>query len=203
MTIKKNSHRLFFWACTLLSLMFGFFFTTGCDKKTPEWEMTPDMYESTSFKAQKEDPHSSDGAAARVPPAGTIPRGFQPFDCEKMDNEKTGNTYKNPLARTKQVLDRGQKIFNNYCIVCHGSKGTGEGFVVPPYPRPPSLLSEKVMKWKDGNIFNVVSCGQNLMPKYSTQIEAMDRWAVIHYIRALQRAANPTPEDLKALGNKK
>lgn len=194
--------KLFCWACTLLSLAFVFL-TLGCEKKTPDWEMTPDMQESTSFKAQKEDPNSPDGAAARTPPENTIPRGYQPFDCTKIDNEAAGKDYKNPLSRTKQILERGQKMYNTYCIVCHGSKGTGEGSAVPPYPRPPSLLSEKVTQWKDGNIFHVITCGQNLMPKYNTQVASSDRWAMIHYIRALQKAGAPTNEDLKTLGIKK
>lgn len=196
------ARKLFCWACTLLSMVM-MFFMVGCEKKTPDYEMTPDMFESTSFKAQKEDPNSPDGSANRLPPAGTIPRGFQPFDCEKMDNEKAGKELKNPLVRTKQVLERGQKMFNTYCIVCHGNKGTGEGYVVPPYPRPPSLTSEKVGAWKDGNIFHVISCGQNLMPNYASQVAVSDRWAIAHYIRALQKAAHPTDADLKELGVKK
>ncbi|MBK9294071.1 MAG: cytochrome c [Oligoflexia bacterium] len=177
--------KLFCWACTLLSLMFAFTLV-GCEKKTPDWEMTPDMYESTSFKAQKEDPNSPDGAAARIPPENTIPRGYTPFDCTETDNEKAGKTLKNPLERTKQVLERGQKIYSTYCLVCHGVKGTGEGSVVPPFPRPPSLISEKVRDWKDGNIFHVITCGQNLMPKYNVQVGVMDRWAIIHYIRGFK-----------------
>ncbi|MDZ4677066.1 MAG: cytochrome c [Oligoflexia bacterium] len=175
----------------------------ACEKTKPEWEFMPDMYSSTHFKAQKEDLNSKDGAAARVPPAGTIPRGFQPYHFAANEGDKAGRTLINPLVRTKQVLERGQKVFNTYCIVCHGAKGDGQGSVVPPYPRPPTLLSDKIQKWPDGHIFHVITRGQNLMPSYAVQVAPEDRWAVAHYIRALQRAANPQPEDLPASGDQK
>ncbi len=178
-------------------------FAVGCTKSTPEWEMTPDMYESTSYKAQKEDHHSPDGAAARVPPEGTVPINYQPYHYDASETDKACKELHNPLLRTKNVVERGQKMFNTYCIVCHGPKGNGEGYVVPPYPRPPSLLSDKVKTWADGCIFNVITRGQNLMPSYGSQLEPDDRWAVIHYVRGLQRASAPTDADLKGLGQKK
>jgi mono/diheme cytochrome c family protein len=181
----------------LLVLSTSVLVLNACDKKTPDMEYMPDMYESTSFKAQKEDPFSKDGAAARMPPEGTVPRGFQPYHFGVNDTIKAGNALKNPLEFTKANVDRGQKIFNTYCIVCHGPKGNGQGYVVPPFPRPPTLLSEKIIKYKDGSIFNVITMGQNLMPSYKSQIRSIDRWAAILYVRALQRAANPTPDDLK------
>ena len=73
------------------------------------------------------------------------------------ETEKAGKELNNPLARTKANLERGQKIFNTYCIVCHGPKGNGEGFIVPPYPRPPSLLSDKIRNYPDGSIFNIIT----------------------------------------------
>ena len=75
----------------------------------------------------------------------------------------------------------------------------GDGSIVPKFPRPPSLQSDKVRQWADGRIFHTITIGQNLMPSYATQISAGDRWAIIHYVRALQRAKHPTAEDLKVL----
>ena len=36
------------------------------------------------------------------------------------------------------------------------------------------------------------------MPSYASQIEPETRWAVIHYMRALQKAQNPSEDDIKA-----
>ena len=64
-------------------------------------------------------------------------------------------------------------------------------------PRPPSLQSEKIRDYKDGQIFHIISMGQNTMPSYAEKLNPEERWQVIHYIRALYRAKHPSAEDLK------
>jgi mono/diheme cytochrome c family protein len=71
------------------------------------------------------------------------------------------------------------------------------GYIVPKFTQPPSLLSDKIRNWPDGRIFHVISRGQGLMPSYESQVPTRQRWAVIQYVRALQRAAAPTAADLK------
>jgi mono/diheme cytochrome c family protein len=56
-----------------------------------------------------------------------------------------------------------------------------------------------MLRWGDGHIFHVITKGQGVMPSYAQQVQPEDRWAVIHYIRALQRAQNPTDEDVREL----
>ena len=50
--------------------------------------------------------------------------------------------------------------------------------------------------WSDGNIYHVITNGQNVMPSYASQVSREDRWAIIHYIRVLQRSKNATDEDI-------
>ena len=64
------------------------------------------------------------------------------------------------------------------------------------FPKPPSLHNQKVLNWTDGNIFHVITNGQNVMPSYAEQVPVDDRWAIIHYIRSLQRSKNAADEDL-------
>jgi cytochrome c553 len=162
----------------------------GCKHEKPNFIYMPDMYYSPALKAQEE-------GAVRMPVKGTVPRGFVKYDFAVDNNEELGRKLVNPLPRTKAVLLKGQKGYNTYCIVCHGTYGEGDGSIVPKYPRPPSLQSEKINQWPDGRIFHVISSGQNIMPSYSTQLTQEERWAVVHYVRALQRAKNPTSEDIK------
>jgi mono/diheme cytochrome c family protein len=63
---------------------------------------------------------------------------------------------------------------------------------------PPVLYSDKVMAWPDGRIYHTITLGQGLMPSYATQILPEQRWAIVYYVRALQKAAHPTPQDLQA-----
>lgn len=107
---------------------------------------------------------------------------------------------KNPLRPTPAMLQRGQVLYTTYCNVCHGPTGDGAGSIVPKFPQPPPLFSEKVSGWPDGRLFHVITRGQNLMPSYASQLSADERWAVIQYLRVLQRAAHPTAADLKAIG---
>ncbi len=164
---------------------------TGCTKhEKPNFVYAPDMAYSPAIKAQEE--------GQRMPVKGTIPRGYIPYQYAGMDAISAGRENKNPLRRTESVMARGQLMYNTYCIVCHGPQGDGDGYIVPKYPRPPSLQTEKIRNYADGSIYHIVTMGQNVMPSYATQIAPADRWAITHYIRALQRAKNPTPADVKA-----
>jgi mono/diheme cytochrome c family protein len=176
----------------------------GCShrKETPALEYMPNMAYSPSIKAQNEDPMHPGMSAMRPPVPGTVPRGFTPYRYAAADSLLAQRDLVNPLPRTAEVLGRGQRVFMTYCVVCHGPKGDGEGYIVPKFPKPPSLLSEKVTGWPDGRIFHLVTRGGTLMPSYASQILPEDRWAAILYVRALERAAHPSPQDLKAAGIK-
>jgi len=164
----------------------------------PYYSYGPDMHYSAALKAQEE-------GAMRQPPKGAIPRGFRPYSILTMDEAKL---HLNPLPRNKENLMQGKTLYNTYCIVCHGKFGEGDGLVAslkdwprPLYPRPPSLQSEKVRDYKDGQIFHVITMGQNLMPSYAEKLNPEERWQVIHYLRALYRAKHPSAEDLKKSEN--
>ena len=176
----------------------------GCShrKSEPALEYMPNMAYSPAVKAQNEDPLRPGMSAMRPPVPGTVPRGFTPYRYGVEDSLAAQRDLVNPLPRTADVLGRGERVFMTYCVVCHGPKGDGQGYIVPKFPMPPSLLSQKVSGWPDGRIYHVITRGQNLMPNYASQIQPEDRWAVIHYVRALERAANPLPQDLAAAGIK-
>lgn len=169
----------------------------SCSKSKPAWEMMPDMMDQPALKAYEYDKNLPHHRSALEPVPGTIPKGYQPYPYQN-DPERAGRELKNPLPRTEAVMLAGQKVYQTYCIVCHGAKGDGDGSVVPPFPKPPSLHSDKVHEWSDGRIYHVITEGQNLMPAYAAQIDAEKRWAAIHYLRALQRAEGATKEDVDA-----
>jgi mono/diheme cytochrome c family protein len=161
----------------------------------PYYAYAPDMHFSPGLKAQKE-------GAMRQPVKGTIPRGFRPYSIVTMEEAKA---HLNPFPKSKEVLVHGKQLFNVYCIVCHGQYGEGDGLVVakanwprPLFARPPSLQSDKIRDYKDGQIFHVITMGQNLMPSYAEKLDNDERWAIVHYLRALYRAKHPTDADMKA-----
>ena len=172
----------------------------GCarEKSKPVVEYMPDMAYGPRIAAQREDPFHPGTSIMNPPVEGTVPRGFTPYRFAQADTNEAVAALVNPLPRTAEVLARGQKVYMTFCVVCHGPLGNGQGYMVPKFPMPPSLHSPKVRNWPDARIFHVITRGQNLMPSYASQVLPEDRWAAIHYVRALQRAANPTPEDLAA-----
>jgi mono/diheme cytochrome c family protein len=151
----------------------------------------PDMAYGPAKKAQYP-------GTTGLPVKGTVPREGVSYPYGMADAEKAGKELKNPLMATPSVLARGADRFNTYCLVCHGPKGEGDGSIIPKFPRPPTIHSDKVRGWSDGRLFHVITMGQGLMPKYAVQIPAEDRWAIIHHIRALQKAKNPSPDDVSA-----
>jgi mono/diheme cytochrome c family protein len=117
--------------------------------------------------------------------------------------DAAGRELGNPLPATLSNMQRGEVVFGTFCQPCHGYRGVGDGSAVGPgrLPAPPTLHSQKVRAWSDGRIYHNIMMGQNLMPSYAKQIEPVDRWAAILYLRALQRALAPKPGDLPSTGS--
>lgn len=136
----------------------------------------------------------------RKPPAGTIPMDWFPYHNEMETEEDARNAAEsipNPVPATMENLRIGQKVFTVYCRTCHGPTGMGDGPIVGPgrFPAPPSLHSDAAKKFKDGRIFHIITRGQNRMPSLAVQVSPFERWCTVHYVRALQRAMDPKPED--------
>ncbi|MGE5178845.1 MAG: c-type cytochrome [Bacteroidota bacterium] len=173
-------------------------FAAGCSKRQPAIEYMPNMAYGPRLAAQHEDPLRPGYSVERPPVEGTVPRDITPYRFAQADTTQAMAALVNPLQPTPDVIGRGQRVYMNTCVVCHGPRGDGQGYIVPIFPQPPVLFSDKVRNWPDSRIFHVITRGQNLMPSYASQILPEDRWAVIWYVRALQRAARPLPQDLPA-----
>jgi len=164
----------------------------GCniDKSKPNIELIQDMMESPAIKAQEYDPTAPNGISARIPPAGTVPQGFEPYPFGNDFEASTNN--KNPYGGefTEEVLSVGQKFYNTQCMVCHGGQLEGglqatvaQGMAL----KPPALNSDKIKGWTDGQIYHVITMGQGVMGAYGHHIPAKYRWQVVNYIRHLQK----------------
>jgi mono/diheme cytochrome c family protein len=178
-----------------ISVFAIFLFLANCDYKTPVWEYFPNMYDSPAREAQEDDSFSKNGSSSRIPPKGAIPVGYFPYpytDYVTPDNLPGADKgLKNPIAKANLGdLMIGEKRYQTYCTPCHGVRGLGNGTVVGPAPRfqqsPPSVVSEKIRGWSDGQIYHIITMGRGLMGSYAYQIEPEDRWKLIAYIRKLQ-----------------
>jgi cytochrome c553 len=158
----------------------------------------PNMHRTPVLKPQRGYAFFEDFSAARTPPAGTLAREQDPYPFKgaQFTADQIPRS-RNPLPITREVVLRGRAVYEANCIVCHGADGVGNGSVVPVYPNPPSLLADKLIGYADSQIYHVITNGQNIMGSYAGSIREQDRWAVVHYVRVLQLAGNPTDEDVK------
>lgn len=143
-----------------------------------------DMIDQPRLKPQRADLYGR--GAGLEPPAGAIAVDEHPYLYAQNEADQAGAELVNPLKPTPDVIAHGKFIFENVCIACHGPRGAGDGNVATLFPKPPSLMTQKVRDWPDGQIFHRPMRGQNSMPSHARQIDANDAWSVVHYIRKLQ-----------------
>lgn len=132
----------------------------------------------------------NDGQSARVPVAGTVPRGDLTLGPDellysgKVDGQPATAF---PFPITKEIMDRGRERFNIYCTPCHGLSGDGDGMIVQRgVRRPPSFHEDRLRTAPVGHFFEVITDGFGVMYPYGYRVPPRDRWAIISYIRALQ-----------------
>lgn len=175
-----------------LLLLLPFLAACSFDHSKPNVELIQDFMESPAVKAQEYDATAPNNSGMRLPPDNTVPRGFQPYAYA---NDFEGAVkQRNPMAgdMSEPVLATGLKYFNTNCKICHGVRGEGAVAAAASVSefmplKPPSLLSDKVKGWTDGNLFHVITMGQGVMGPYASHIPAQYRWQVVNYIRHLQK----------------
>jgi mono/diheme cytochrome c family protein len=166
---------------------------TGTDPARPNQEFLPQMAHSPRYNTFSANRNFPDGQTQQAPVPGTIARGMLPlhYRATPEDALRAGEELHSPLkADDIRAEQRGASIFANYCQVCHGPGGTGDGPAAQRgLPPPASLLAEKALRLKDGQIFHILTYGQANMASYAGQLSREDRWQVILHVRALQKQA--------------
>lgn len=164
-------------------------FLLGCDAEgdTPMRAVLPDMAFSVPYNAY--DSHPVLGPVLRHPPDGTIPHGMSVLDYGPGPEEaaRAGSELKNPFAADEAKLPEAKRLYDTFCLICHGVAGEGDGPIIGRFPNPPSLLAPRAKELPDGHLFHVVTFGQGLMAPYASQLSVEERWMVVRYVRWLQQ----------------
>jgi mono/diheme cytochrome c family protein len=168
------------------------------DVSRPNYDFLPEtqMAYSVAYDSFSPNPNFPDGITLRSPPAGTIARGHLPLHYQPTyeDALRAGQELQNPFTQNDASRrERGSAVFANYCQVCHGTTGEGNGPITQAgFPPPASLLADRAVQMKDGQMFHVLTYGQLNMPAFNAQLSRADRWSVILYVRMLQGPAAPS-----------
>jgi len=177
----------------------------------PPVEVFPDMDRQAKYKPQAESKFFADGRADRPLPAGVVPRGrtvepdqgfLRADDFLYRGRTATGEFARGfPPALTidEKRMERGRERYTIYCAPCHGALGDGQG-ITKAYGMvtTASYHDDRIRKMAEGEIFNTITNGKNTMSPYADKLSPEDRWAVIAYVRALERAREGTLADVPA-----
>jgi len=166
------------------------------DPLSPGLEYMPDMYRGPAYETYGESPFSEKGSSLK-PVAGTIPR----FNDETLPYHETyaypitnegyeaaGLGVVNPYPATELILEKGKKVYSNFCIHCHGEKGDGNGILVQrdKYAGVPSYYSAALKDLPEGKMYHTIYYGKNMMGSHAAQINYAERWSVIRYVQKLR-----------------
>jgi mono/diheme cytochrome c family protein len=104
-----------------------------------------------------------------------------------------------PYPIDMALLRRGQQRFDIYCAPCHSPVGDGDGLVARHgFPHPPSYHIERLRAAPDRHFYDVITEGYGVMYPYADRVAPADRWAIVAYIRALQRSQHAARDEIPA-----
>ncbi len=183
----------------------------------PRIHIVQDMDNQERFKAQQASTLFADGRAMRPPvgatserPLGiTVARGELRSDEAYYTGLKDGQFVTSlpsgHFAVDAALLERGRNRFEIFCSTCHGMDGRGGGRtnlraleLGGGWVQASDLTDDERRARPVGHIFNSITNGIRNMGPYGDRIPETDRWAIVAYVRALQRSANGVQSDVPA-----
>ncbi len=179
-------------------------------RRTP-LQIFPDMKRQLKLRPQTANSFFANGLSSQLPQPGTIAQGqpllvggqaVYPYEDVPVNTGRVTGTTNfvelNPFPVTEPLLARGQQRFTIYCSPCHGQTGLGDGITkkIGAMSVVANLHDKRIVELTDGELFNTVSYGKNLMQGYAPQIPVEDRWAIVAYLRALQLSRLGSVDDL-------
>ncbi len=177
----------------------------GTPSTDPPIHWQRQMFTQDKGKAQRQNTFFEDGRAMRPYVEGTVavnaPVEPGPYRTGKDETGAYITKWPAEVQVSTELLKRGQERFNIYCSPCHDRTGSGNGMVIQRANRighwqPTSYYDERIMNMPVGQIFETITNGVRTMPGYSYQVPVSDRWAIVTYVRALQRSQRAALADV-------
>jgi mono/diheme cytochrome c family protein len=187
----------------------------GTLSSKPPLEFFPDMDRQPKYKPQAESKFFADGMTDRRLPAHVVPRGrhveadasflaaddhlYRGYRGALLPQDTNWfRGFPQQVTIDANLMQRGRERYTLFCSPCHGQLGDGNGITRQYAMNPTSLLDPRITAMTEGEIFNTITNGKLTMYPYGDRIPAAERWAIIAYVRALQRAGNSRAADVPA-----
>jgi mono/diheme cytochrome c family protein len=182
--------RLVLGVLTFTSLLTVAGCARGCTSSRPPVHLNPSMDDQPKVLTQTASNFFYNGASMREPVPGTIPIGGLKEDAAFFTGKGADDKFVAaiPVTVDETLLERGRQRYVIYCQPCHDARGEGKGILFQRGNVPTATFhQDKILKYPDGQLFDVITNGMGLMPAYRWPIPPSDRWAIIAHVRELQR----------------
>lgn len=200
-----------FVLCTLCIVL------SSCNNvpNSPGWEYMPDMYRSSSYESNSENPNFADSMSNRQPVAGTVSQGWiansaysvtkanYPYKFDSLGYELAGQNLRNPFPASAEILAQGKDKYEKFCMHCHGASGQGDGSVVAigNFPPPPSYSSALLKNLPEGKMYHSLQYGKGMMGSHASQLTAEERWKILRYVQTLQNPGGVVTTPVQAVSD--
>jgi mono/diheme cytochrome c family protein len=178
----------------------GWTFTAPPLDVFPEWAF-PGMKYQPKLRPQAESAFFADGRADRLPVQHTVARGMlRDDDSLYLGKDSAGAFVRGFPAKVSvdlKFLEHGRERYQIYCAPCHGTLGDGNGMTKRyGMGATPSYHDDRLRTMPEGELYNTITNGKNTMLPYADKLSPEERWAVVAYVRALQRAQQGKAADV-------
>ncbi len=160
----------------------------------PPVQLLQNIYFQSNFKPQKENRFFEDTRGNRPLEPGTVARGFLRDDPGYWEGRTPEGAYvldmPSRVKLTRELVLHGKDRYEVFCTPCHGQSGLGNGTASKFGMLPPANFHlERFTQMPAGQIYESIHKGvRGNMPSYAHALEVDERWAVVSYVRALQRS---------------
>lgn len=168
------------------------------DPRVPR-HLVDDMDWQAKYRPQAQSAFFADGRTMRPLVADTVAQGELREDDALYRGRDAAGAFvpRIPLPVDAALASRGHQRYDIYCSPCHDRVGSGHGTVVARgFPPPVDLASEHTLGLADGELFQIIGKGVRNMPGYASQIPVADRWAIVLWVRVLERARHGSISDV-------
>ena len=123
----------------------------------------------------------------RPEPQGSVPLDARPEFADRDEAEGL----KEAFASDAASVARGQTLFHERCVSCHGPTGNGGGPVGRFFPPAPDLSYPGIQAHPDGYLYATIVLGGRAMPIMREGLSQTDLWDLVHFVRTVRPKVTP------------